>query len=140
MTGRKWHLFKMGHPRPLFRLYLSWQTNITIFTTNFCEKCPSILQCWDSNPQPSELESPPITTRPGHLKAYILSISFANGQPCLQFCHQRVVHKRKISAILLNTNKYFVFNCNVLALFTFYAVPSSDKYKCMLVHFTVFKD
>ena len=34
----------------------------------------------------------------------------------------------------MNTNTYFVFNCNVLALFTFYAVPSSGKYKCALVH------
>ena len=25
------------------------------------------IQCWDSNPQPSEHESPPITTRPGLL-------------------------------------------------------------------------
>ena len=31
----------------------------TIFTTNKCEKCPSSIQCWDSNPRPSEHESPP---------------------------------------------------------------------------------
>ena len=35
------------------------------FTTNKCEKCPSSIQCWDSNPQSSDRESPPITTRPG---------------------------------------------------------------------------
>ena len=29
---------KMGHPRPLFRLFLSFQTNITIIRTNNCEK------------------------------------------------------------------------------------------------------
>ena len=29
------------------------------------EKCPSSIRCRDSNPQPSEHESPPITTRPG---------------------------------------------------------------------------
>ena len=29
---------KIGHPRPLFRLFESFQTNITIFTTNKCEK------------------------------------------------------------------------------------------------------
>ena len=28
----------MGHPRPLFHLFSSFQTNITIFTTNICEK------------------------------------------------------------------------------------------------------
>ena len=32
-------LLKMGHPRPLFRLFSSFQTNITILTTNICEKC-----------------------------------------------------------------------------------------------------
>ena len=28
---------KKGHPRPLFHLISSFQTNITIFTTNICE-------------------------------------------------------------------------------------------------------
>ena len=28
----------MGNPRPLFRLFLSFQENITIFTTNMCAK------------------------------------------------------------------------------------------------------
>ena len=55
----------MGHPRALFNLFSSFQTNITIFTTKICEKCPSSKQCWDSNPRPSVHESPPITTRPG---------------------------------------------------------------------------
>ena len=53
---------KMGHPRPLFHLFLSFQTNTTIFT---CEKYPSSIGCWDSNPQPLLNESTPITTRPG---------------------------------------------------------------------------
>ena len=50
---------------PLFHLFSSFQANITIFTANKCEKCPSSIQGWGSNPQPSEHESPPITTRPG---------------------------------------------------------------------------
>ena len=45
--------------RPLF------QTNITSFTTNYFEKCPSSRQYWDSNPRPFDHDSPPITTRPG---------------------------------------------------------------------------
>ena len=52
----------------LFSVYFrSFQTNITIFTTNHCEKmsCQYRIQCWDSNPRPSEYESPPITTREG---------------------------------------------------------------------------
>ena len=31
-------LLFVGHPRPLFNLFLYFQTNITIFTTNKCEK------------------------------------------------------------------------------------------------------
>ena len=56
---------KMGQPRPLFRLFSSFQTNITIFTTNKWEKYPFSIQRWDSNPRPLEYESPPMTTRPG---------------------------------------------------------------------------
>ena len=41
-------------PRPLFRLFWPFQTNITIFTSNICEKCPSSIWCWDSNPRPSQ--------------------------------------------------------------------------------------
>ena len=57
--------FKMVHSWPLFNLFSSFQTNITMFTTNLCEKCPSSIRCWDSNSRPSEHGSPPITTRPG---------------------------------------------------------------------------
>ena len=64
----------MNQPRPLFRLFSSFQTNNTIFTTNKCEKCPSSIRRWDSNSQPSDsvsppltTESPPLTTRPGVL-------------------------------------------------------------------------
>ena len=58
-------LKKMGQPRTLFHLFLSFQANITILTTNKCEKCPSSIWCWDSNSQPLEHKSPPIITRPG---------------------------------------------------------------------------
>ena len=58
---------KMGHPQPLFHLFSSSQTNITILTTNIREKMiwPSSIQQRDWNPRPLEHESPPITTRPG---------------------------------------------------------------------------
>ena len=55
----------MGQPRPLFNLFSSFQTHITIFTTNKCEKCTSSIQYRDSNSQPLEHESHPITTRLG---------------------------------------------------------------------------
>ena len=31
----------------------------------YVKKCPSSIQCQDSNPWPSECKSPPVTTRPG---------------------------------------------------------------------------
>ena len=35
--------------------------DVTIFTTISCEECPYGIQCWDSNPRPSNCESHPIT-------------------------------------------------------------------------------
>ena len=48
-----------------FSFIFIFSKNITIFTTKICEKCPSSIRCWDSNPRHSVHESPPITTRPG---------------------------------------------------------------------------
>ena len=56
---------KMGLPRPLFHLFLSFQTQITTLQQINVQNCPSSIQCQDSNSQPLEHESPPITTRPG---------------------------------------------------------------------------
>ena len=51
-------VFKNG-PSPAF-------SNIQYnFTANIGEKCQSSIQYWESNPRPSEHESPPITTSPG---------------------------------------------------------------------------
>ena len=55
----------MGQPWPLFRIFLFFQTHITIFATNKCEKFPSRIHCRDLNLRPLEHDSPPITTRPG---------------------------------------------------------------------------
>ena len=65
----------MGQPAHFFILILiyfrSFQTNIiTIFTKKICEKYPSSIWCQDSNPRPSEHESPPKTTRLGFLPSY----------------------------------------------------------------------
>ena len=61
----KYTFSKNGQSPASFCLFSSFQTNITFFTTNKCETCPSSIWCWDSKPRPSEHESPPITTRPG---------------------------------------------------------------------------
>ena len=76
----------LGQLRPLLSFIFGlFHTNIiTIFTTNKCEECPSNIRCRDSNPQPLEHESPPITTRPGllkfikHLYPYITTISIVS--------------------------------------------------------------
>ena len=51
-------------PEYFFVYYKSFQTNDIKFTTNYSEKFPSSIRCQDSNSQPSEHESPPLTTRP----------------------------------------------------------------------------
>ena len=61
----------MGHPG-LF-LYLSFQTNITIFTTKICEKMSIQYIALGFEPQPSEYESPTINTRPGLAPALTMS-------------------------------------------------------------------
>ena len=54
----------MAHTRPLFHLFTWFQTLKFLQQINV-KKCPSSRRCWDSNPQPLEQESLPITTRPG---------------------------------------------------------------------------
>ena len=58
---------KWANPGLFFIYFWSFQTNNTIFYNKSMRKmsCPSSIRHWDSNPRPSERESPPITTRPG---------------------------------------------------------------------------
>ena len=58
-------LFLKNVPCPASFSFIFVFSNNTFFTTNKSVKCPSSLRCWDSNPQPSEWKSPPITTGPG---------------------------------------------------------------------------
>ena len=58
----------MDHLRPLFLIYFHlFKQTLQFLQQIYARKCPSSIQCWDSNPQPSEHKSPPITTRPGHI-------------------------------------------------------------------------
>ena len=59
--------FKNGpSPASFSFIFGLFQTNInTILQQINVKKCPSSMRHWDSNPRPSERESPPITTRPG---------------------------------------------------------------------------
>ena len=50
----------------LYSVYFWYcSSNQSIFTINYFEKCAFSIWCWDSNAQPLERESPPITARPG---------------------------------------------------------------------------
>ena len=88
-------------PFSFFVYFQSFQTYInTIFTTNQCEKCPSSIQYWDSNPRPLEHESSPITTRPGLL--FKLDSNFE--YDALLLCKCRPKYQKKIKSFL---EKYF---------------------------------
>ena len=47
---------------------------LQILRTNVCEKCPSSIWCWDSNPRPLEHESPRITIM--QTRAHVQDINF----------------------------------------------------------------
>ena len=53
-------------------IYRPFQTNITNFTTNECEKCPSSIRHQVSNTQPCDYKSPPLTTRPLECYSYLI--------------------------------------------------------------------
>ena len=65
--------FKMGHPWPLFHLFLVFSNKqYNFLTTIKCLKCPSSKRCSDSNSRTPECQSPPITTWPVLLHQQLL--------------------------------------------------------------------
>ena len=62
----KFFFKKMGHPRPLFRLFsvFSNKQYNSYNKSMWKMSSPSSIWRWDLNPRPLERESPPITTRP----------------------------------------------------------------------------
>ena len=56
-----WHLLQKYLKLASFS-FIFVVSNNTIISANVCEKCPSSIRCCDLNPQPSEGESPPITS------------------------------------------------------------------------------
>ena len=56
---------RMGHSHPLLVYFGLFKQSIQLLQQINVKNCPSSIWCWDSNLQPSEYESPPITTRPG---------------------------------------------------------------------------
>ena len=57
----------MGHTRPLlvyFGLFKQTKQTVQLLQINV-KKCPSSIQCWDSNPRPLKHKSSPVENRPG---------------------------------------------------------------------------
>ena len=66
----------MGHPRSIFIYFRSFQTIQFLQQINV-KKYPSSILRWDSNSQPSDYESPPLTTRPGLLSPALKPKTFS---------------------------------------------------------------
>ena len=60
---------KMGQPRPLFVYFRLFKQTLQFLKQINVKKCPSSIQHRDSNSQPFDYKSPPLTTRPGLPKA-----------------------------------------------------------------------
>ena len=61
-----WSLFSINGPTPAYFLFFSiFSIKNQNFYKKSCEYCPSNIRHQDSNSQPTDYESPPLTTRPG---------------------------------------------------------------------------
>ena len=61
------NFFKWANPCLFLFIFGLFKQTLQFLQQIYVKKCPSSKPCWDSNPEPSEHESPPITTRPGLL-------------------------------------------------------------------------
>ena len=71
---KKFKHFKMGQPGLFFHCFGLFRQILQFLWQIYVKKCPSNIQCQDSNQWPSKHESPPTTTRPGlppNLKLFI---------------------------------------------------------------------
>ena len=62
----------MGHPQSFSFIFGLCKQALQILQLINVKICTSSLQCWDSNLQPSDYESPPLTTRPGYTSLLLL--------------------------------------------------------------------
>ena len=109
-------LKKMVQTRYLFHFFLSFQTNITILTTNKCKKYPSSIRCRDSNSQPSDYD---LTTRPR-----LPSFEYLD-DPRKLFSRRRWTTVTAVSCSVFNMSKTLMHNihCNVPYVFYYWADP-----------------
>ena len=61
----QWKFFKWAIPGLFFIYFCLFKQTLHLLQQIYVGKCASSIPHWDSNPQPSEPEFPPITTRPG---------------------------------------------------------------------------
>ena len=111
-------LFLTGPTPASFSLIFGlFQTNIiTIFTTNISEKCPSCIWCQDSNPQPLELESLPITTRTGLPKNILCNIGRTKIQSKLDR-HSRSEKMQNSSVMMFAESRTSFLTCVSISSF-----------------------
>ena len=64
-------LFKWTTPASFSFIFVFFKRTLQFLHQLNVKKCPSSIRCHDSNSQPSDYESPPLTTRPG-LPPFIL--------------------------------------------------------------------
>ena len=78
---------KKGQPRPLFHLFSVLSNKHYKFLQQiYVKQCPSSIRCRDSNPRPSEHESPSITTRPGLPPNFCLFVGVGFVEVHLAWC------------------------------------------------------
>ena len=88
--------FLNGLSSASFCLFLSFQTNIKILKTNTnVKKCPSIIRCWDLNPQHLEHESPPINHQTWAPALFLYLLNTPVYYNLLFYGHKRGLFKTK---------------------------------------------
>ena len=86
--------FKNG-PTPASFLFIFVFSNkhYKFYNKYECEKCPSSIRHRDSNSQPSDYESPPLTTKPGlpplpqGFRVSLNGVTRTDGDPALIYCN-----------------------------------------------------
>ena len=116
----------MGHHRPLFNLFLTFSNSSTIKYENN----PYSMRCWDSNSQPFDHQSYPITTRPGLTPPLLDSGTDSSLRLLLLQSYMIKIHAEKQSPVWPNVR---IKNCPIFPKSCPKCRHSSLTYK---VHFT----
>ena len=114
----------MGQPRPLFCLFFGLFKQTLQFSQQiYVKKCPSSIRCWDLNPRPLECETPPITTRPGHIVCPLLISFFLSFGVCCLFLVSA-------SGSIINQNCTYIRNPGFPSVYSSTSALSYTIQKC----------